>query len=306
MRAARGCGRLHLQDHNEERMRTMRAGSQSIAVAVALVAFASAGAAYAGFGQPSPWQTGLQQADTTEMNAIIAFNDDLMALIIAIAGLVFALLVIVMVRFNKHVNPTPSKRMGNRPLEVAWTVIPFLVVLVMIYFSFGLLYFEEDIPRADITVKATGHQWYWHYGYPDHGDIKYASEMLPDAARKPGQPRLLAVNNDLVVPVNKIVRVQVIGADVIHSFAVPSFGIKVDAIPGRLNETWFKATRTGMYYGQCSELCGMNHSFMPIAIRVVSDEEFTAWLAYARRQFAARKTPVPPSETATINKGAAE
>ncbi len=194
--------------------------------------------------------------------------------------------------------------MGNLPLEVTWTVVPFLIVLVMIYFSYGLLFFEEDIPKADITVKATGHQWYWHYGYPDH-DIKYASEMLPDAARKPGQPRLLAVNNDLVVPVNKVVRVQVIGADVIHSFAVPSFGIKVDAVPGRLNETWFKATRTGMYYGQCSELCGMNHSFMPIAIRVVSDKEFTAWLAYAKQQYAARKSPAPPSETAAI-KGAAE
>ena len=285
-------------------MRTMRAGSQSIAVVVAVAAFASA--AHAGFGQPSPWQTGLQQADTTEMNAIIAFNDHLMALIIAIAGLVFALLVIVMVRFNKYVHPTPSKRMGNRPLEVAWTLVPFLVVLVMIYFSFGLLYFEEDIPRADITVKATGHQWYWHYGYPDHGDIKYASEMLPDAARKPGQPRLLAVNNDLVVPVNKIVRVQVIGADVIHSFAVPSFGIKIDAVPGRLNETWFKATRTGMYYGQCSELCGMNHSFMPIAIRVVSDEEFTAWLAYAQRHYASGAQSASTPETAAIDKGAAK
>ncbi len=284
-------------------MRRMRVGSQTIVVAVALAALASA--AHAGFGQPSPWQTGLQQADTTEMNALVAFNDSLMLLIIAIAGLVFALLVIAMVRFNKYVHPTPSKRMGNLPLEVTWTVVPFLIVLVMIYFSYGLLFFEEDIPKSDITVKATGHQWYWHYGYPDHG-IKYASEMLPDAARKPGQPRLLAVNNDLVVPVNKIVRVQVIGADVIHSFAVPSFGIKVDAVPGRLNETWFKATRTGMYYGQCSELCGMNHSFMPIAIRVVSDKEFTEWLAYAKQQYAARKPPVPPSETAAINEDNAE
>jgi cytochrome c oxidase subunit 2 len=217
---------------------------------------------------------------------------------------VFALLVFTMLRFNKCVHPTPSKRMGNRPLEVTWTLAPLLVVLVMIYFSYGLLFFEEDIPKSDITVKATGHQWYWHYGYPDHG-IKYASEMLPDSARKPGQPRLLAVDNDLVVPVNKIVRVQVIGADVIHSFAVPSFGIKVDAVPGRLNETWFKATRTGMYYGQCSELCGMNHSFMPIAIRVVSDEEFTAWLTFAKQQFAARKAPALPSETAAIPTGGA-
>ena len=282
----------------------MRAGSKSIVFLVALAALVGGGAAHAGFGQPSPWQTGLQQADTTEMNAIIAFNDNLMNLIVAIAGGVFALLVIAMLRFNKYVHPVPTKRMGNRPLEVTWTLIPLLIVLVMAYFSFGLLYFEEDIPKADITVKATGHQWYWHYGYPDH-DIKYASEMLPDSARKPGQPRLLAVDNDLVVPVNKIVRVQVIGADVIHSFAVPSFGIKVDAIPGRLNETWFKATRTGMYYGQCSELCGMNHSFMPIAIRVVSQEEFTAWLAYAKTQYAAGVPPTAP-ETASITKDAAK
>ena len=292
-------------------MRTMRAGSRSITLAVTitisgmLAVLAGAEAVHAGFGQPSPWQTGLQRADTTEMNAIIAFNDYLMTLIIAIGGLVFAMLVFVMVRFNSRVHPVPTKRMGNRPLEITWTLAPFLLVLTMIYFSFGLLFFEEDIPKADVTVKASGHQWYWHYGYPDH-DIKYASEMLPDSARKPGQPRLLAVNNDLVVPVDKIVRVQVIGADVIHSFAVPSFGIKVDAVPGRLNETWFKATRTGMYYGQCSELCGMNHSFMPIAIRVVSDEEFAAWLTYAKQQFAARKTPAPPSDTAAIPAGAAE
>jgi len=290
-------------------MRTMRVGSQLIGAAAALAALVGmalligSGAAHAGFGQPSPWQTGLQQADTTEMNAIIAFNDGLMNLIIAIGGLVFVLLVVAMVRFNKYVHPTPSKRMGNLPLEVTWTLVPFFIVLVMIYYSFGLLYFEEDIPKSDITVKATGHQWYWHYGYPDHG-IKFVSEMLPDAARKPGQPRLLAANNDLVVPVNKVVRVQVIGADVIHSFAVPSFGIKVDAVPGRLNETWFKATRTGMYYGQCSELCGMNHSYMPIAIRVVSDKEFTEWLDYAKRHYAAQARPAP-TETASINRDAA-
>lgn len=280
----------------------MRSGSQFVAAAVGVALLIGAGAAHAGFGQPSPWQMGLQQADTTEMNALIAFNDGLMNLIIAIAGGVFALLVIVMVRFNNRVHPVPSKRMGNLPLEVTWTLIPFLIVLVMIYFSYGLLYFEEDIPKSDITVKATGHQWYWHYGYPGH-DINYVSEMLPDAARKPGQPRLLAANNDLVVPVNKIVRVQVIGADVIHSFAVPSFGIKVDAIPGRLNETWFKATRTGMYYGQCSELCGMNHSFMPIAIRVVSDKEFADWLVYAKQHYASNAGPAP--DTASIEKGAA-
>lgn len=234
------------------------------------------------------------------MNALVAFNDHILLLITLIAGLVFALLIAVMVRFNKRVNPVPSKRLGNPPLEVTWTVIPFLIVLVMVFFSYRLLFFEEDIPRADLTVKATGHQWFWSYSYPDNGNFQFSSEMLDDASRKPGQPRLLAVDNELVVPLNKVVRVQVIGADVIHSFAVPSFGIKIDAIPGRLNETWFKATHEGMYYGQCSELCGMNHSFMPIAVRVVSEEKFNEWLAYAKNQFA--RAPAPrPSETASIS-----
>lgn len=259
-------------------------------------------AAHAGFGQPSPWQTGLQESDTTVMNALVAFNDHILLTITVIAGLVFALLVAVMLRFNSRANPTPSKRAGNWPLEATWTFVPFLIVLVMTFFSYRLLYFEEDVPRADLTVKATGHQWYWDYSYPDNGNFQFSSEMLDDASRKPGQPRLLAVDNELVVPVNKVVRVRVIGGDVIHSFAVPSFGIKVDAIPGRLNETWFKATHEGTYYGQCSELCGMNHSFMPIAIRVVSEEKFNEWLAYAKSEFGQSARAPQSSETASIDK----
>lgn len=259
--------------------------TRSRLIATGLWIATGSGAARAGFGQPSPWQTGLQESDTTVMNALVTFNDHMLLTITLIAGLVFALLVAVMVRFNSRANPTPSKRAGNWPLEVTWTAIPFVIVLVMTVFSYRLLYFEEDVPPADLTVKATGHQWYWHYAYPDNGNFSYSSEMLDDASRKPGQPRLLAVDNELVVPVNKVVRVRVIGGDVIHSFAVPSFGIKVDAIPGRLNETWFKATHEGTYYGQCSELCGMNHSFMPIAIRVVSEEKFNEWLAYAKNEF---------------------
>jgi len=262
----------------------------------------SCGVAHAGFGQPSPWQTGLQESDTTVMNALVAFNDHIMLLITLIAGLVFALLVGVMVRFNKRANPTPSKRAGNLPIEVTWTVVPFIIVLVMTIFSYRLLYFEEDVPTADLTVKATGHQWYWDYTYPDNGNFEFSSEMLDDQSRKPGQPRLLAVDNELVVPVNKVVRVRVIGGDVIHSFAVPSFGIKVDAVPGRLNETWFKATHEGTYYGQCSELCGMNHSFMPIAIRVVSEEKFNEWLAYAKNEFGQSARAPSPNKTAAIDK----
>lgn len=276
----------------------MRTGSRLLIAVLTLLAMA--GSATAGFGQPSPWQTGLQEADTPVMNAIIAFNDHLLYLIIAIAGFVFAMLIIAMVRFNKYVHPVPSKRVGNRPLEITWTVVPFLIVLVMVFFSFRLLFFEEDVPKADLTVKATGHQWFWSYSYPDNGNFQFVSTMLRDEQRKPGQPRLLSVDNDLVVPVNKVIRVQVIGADVIHSFAVPSFGLKIDAVPGRLNETWFMATHEGMYYGQCSELCGMDHAFMPIAIRVVSEDEFTKWLAYAKGQFSTGALP-PPTETAAID-----
>ncbi len=264
----------------------MRVVSQYIAIAFGLAVLVGASHAVAGFGEPSPWQIGLQHANTPVMDSIIGFNDVLLYILAATAGLIFVLLIVVMVRFNKYVHPTPSKRTGNWPLEVAWTLIPFCIVAFIVFLSFRLLFFEADIPRADLTVKATGHQWFWGYSYPDHGNFKFYSEMLNDESRKPGQPRLLAVNNDLVVPVNKVVRIQVIGGDVIHSFSVPSFGIKIDAIPGRLNETWFQATREGMYYGQCSELCGMNHSFMPIAVRVVSEQEFNAWVEEAKKKYA--------------------
>ncbi len=278
----------------------MRVGPLCIAAAIGPAALLSAVHATAGFGEPSPWQTGLQYASTPVMDSIIGFNDVLLAIMASIAGLVFVLLITVMVRFNKYVHPTPSKRTGNWPLEVAWTLVPFCIVAFIVFLSFRLLFFEEDIPRADLTVKATGHQWFWGYSYPDHGNFKFFSEMLSDESRKPGQPRLLAVNNDLVVPVNKVVRVQVIGGDVIHSFSVPSFGIKIDAVPGRLNETWFQATQEGMYYGQCSELCGMNHSFMPIAVRVVSEQEFNAWVEEAKKKFA--QNPAPnATETAGLN-----
>ena len=164
---------------------------------------------------------------------------------------------------------------------MAWTLIPVLILVGIAVPSFRLLFEELDIPKADLTIKATGKQWYWSYAYPDNGKFEFDSLLAQDK-----QPRLLGVDNELVVPVNKVVRVQVTGADVIHSFAVPAFGIKIDAIPGRLNETWFKATKTGMFYGQCSELCGRDHAFMPIAVRVVSDQDFAAWVESAKKKFA--------------------
>jgi cytochrome c oxidase subunit 2 len=195
-----------------------------------------------------------------------------------------------MIRFNAGRNPTPSRTTHNTLIEVAWTVVPVVILIVIAVPSFKLLFKQLDLPPADLTVKATGNQWFWSYTYPDNGNFEFNSILVPDDKLKPGQPRLLTVDNELVVPVNKNVRVQTIGADVIHSFAVPSFGIKIDSVPGRLNETWFKATREGVYYGQCSELCGRDHAFMPIAVRVVSEQQFNDWLADAKKKYAAVPT----------------
>ena len=191
---------------------------------------------------------------------------------------VLALLLIVVVKFNANANPVPSRTTHNTMIEVAWTLIPVLILVSIAVPSFRLLFQELDVPKPDLTVKVTGKQWYWSYAYPDNGKFEFDSLLAQDK-----QPRLLGVDNELVVPVNKVVRVEVTGSDVIHSFAVPAFGIKIDAIPGRLNETWFKATKTGMFYGQCSELCGKDHAFMPIAVRVVSDQEFATWVEPRRR-----------------------
>ncbi len=242
-------------------------------------------AALAGSGQPSPWQMGFQQAATPVMENIVWFHDFLLYLIIIITLFVLALLAVVVVRFNAKANPNPSRTTHNTLLEVMWTVVPVVILVAIAVPSFKLLFLQLTIPPADVTVKATGKQWYWSYAYPD-AKFEYDSIMLKDNERKADQPRLLAVDNELVVPVNKVIRVQVIGAEVIHAFSVPSFGIKIDAVPGRLNETWFKASREGMYYGQCSELCGRDHAYMPIAVRVVNDRDYAAWLDQAKKKYA--------------------
>ncbi len=257
-----------------------------IAAATAMATLSGAGAAWAGLGQPSEWQMTLQQAATPVMADIVWFHDFLLYIIAAIVVFVLALLVIVMVRFNAKANPTPSRTTHNTLIEVAWTIVPVLILVVIAVPSFRLLFLQTTIPQADITVKATGKQWYWSYSYPDNGKFEFDSLMLQDKDRKADQPRLLAVDNEMVVPVNKVIRVQTTASDVIHSFAVPSFGIKIDAVPGRLNETWFKAEREGVYYGQCSQLCGRDHAFMPIAVRVVSDRDFTAWVDQAKKKYA--------------------
>ncbi len=258
--------------------------------AVAVATVAGSEAALAGMGQPSPWQLGFQQSATPVMDNIAWFHDFLLWVITAITLFVLALLLIIMVRFNARANPTPSKTTHHTLLEVAWTLVPVIILVTIAVPSFKLLFLQQTLPPADVTVKATGKQWYWSYGYPD-SKFEFDSLMLKDNERKPDQPRLLAVDNEMVVPVNKVVRVQVIGSEVIHAFAVPSFGIKIDAVPGRLNETWFKATREGMYYGQCSELCGKDHAYMPIAVRVVSEREYAAWLEQAKKKYAINDAP---------------
>jgi cytochrome c oxidase subunit 2 len=259
-----------------------------IAFVVTSVTVLAGGAAVAqapGTGQPSPWQLGLQGAGSPVMGDIIWFHNFLLWIIGLITLFVLALLVIVMVKFNARSNPVPSRTTHNTFIEVVWTVVPVLILVAIAVPSFRLLFFQLNVPKADITVKATGKQWFWSYSYPDD-KFEFDSLMVADKDLKPGQPRLLAVDNEMVVPVNKVVRVLTTGADVIHAFAVPSFGIKIDAIPGRINETWFKAEREGVYYGQCSELCGKDHAFMPITVRVVSDKDYAAWIGEAKKKYA--------------------
>jgi len=279
-------------------MPTMLVLKRLTVLAIAMVAILTgAEAALAGLGQPSPWQVGLQQSASPVMDNIIWFHDFLLYIITGIAGFVLVLLVVVMVRFNAHANPLPSRTTHNTFIEIAWTLIPIVILMFIAVPSFKLLFLQLNVPAADLTVKATGKQWYWSYSYPDNGQFEFDSLMLKEGERKEGQPRLLAVDNEMVVPVNKTVRVITTGSDVIHSFAVPSFGIKIDAVPGRINETWFTATREGVYYGQCSELCGKDHAFMPIAVHVVSEQAFSAWVEEAKKKYA-RDEALPPTTVA--------
>ena len=241
----------------------------------------TAGAAAAAVGQPTPGAIGLQEAfSPLKHEAHFFHNVILLPIITAITLLVLGLLLWVIVRYNKRANPTPATWSHNTLVEVIWTVIPVLVLMFISIFSFGLLFRYNDMPDPDVTVKVTGYQWNWGYEYPDYGVPEYISNLLPEAeARGQGVPYLLAADEPMVVPVGQTVRLIVTGADVIHAVGLPAFGLKVDAVPGRVNETWFRADRTGVFYGQCSELCGVDHAFMPIEIRVVTQAEFEAWVA---------------------------
>jgi cytochrome c oxidase subunit 2 len=242
---------------------------------------------------PENWQLGFQASASPIMESITSFHNFLLVVITAITLFVLVLLVIIMLRFNSRANPEPSTRTHNTLLEVIWTTVPILILVVIAIPSFRLLYAEDVVPESDMTVKLIGNQWYWTVEYPDHDDLSYDIIMLEDDERETDDPRLLAVDNDIVVPVNKTVRVITTSVDVIHAFATPALGVKIDAVPGRLNETWFKATREGTFYGQCSELCGARHAFMPTAIRVVSEQEFTAWLEEAQEEFGAVEQEQP-------------
>src|SRR3982074_1887422 len=254
-------------------------GRRLLGLTVAGMALVAGGTAFAELGQPAPWEYKLQEAGSPVMENITWFHNFLFVLITVITLFVLALLIIVVVKFNAKANPVPSKTTHHTLIEVAWTLIPVLILVGIAVPSFRLLFQELDIPKADLTIKATGNQWNWTYSYPDD-KIEYTSIMLSEEDRaklSSPPPRLLGVDHALVVPANKVIRVQTTGADVIHSFAMPAFGIKTDSIPGRLNETWFKATKLGVFYGQCSELCGKDHAFMPIVVKVVNDQEFATW-----------------------------
>ena len=236
--------------------------------------------------QPKEWQLGFQNPASDSMRDIVSFHNHLLLpIIIAISVFVLFLMLYACVRFRASANPNPSKRTHNVTVEILWTLIPCLILIVMAVPSFKILYKQDTIPKADLTIKAVGYQWYWGYEYPDE-NIIFDSYMIEEKDLRADQPRLLAVDNEVVVPVNKVVKVLITANDVLHAWALPAFGVKRDAVPGRINETWFKAEKEGTYYGQCSELCGIKHAFMPITVKVVSEEDYQEWLSEARVKFA--------------------
>ena len=236
--------------------------------------------------QPKEWQLGFQNPASDSMRDIVSFHNNLLLpIIIAISVFVLFLMLYACIRFRASANPNPSKRTHNVTVEILWTLIPCLILIVMAVPSFKILYKQDTIPKADLTIKAVGYQWYWGYEYPDE-NIIFDSYMIEEKDLRADQPRLLAVDNEVVVPVNKVVKVLITANDVLHAWALPAFGVKRDAVPGRINETWFKAEKEGTYYGQCSELCGIKHAFMPITVKVVSEEDYQEWLSEARVKFA--------------------
>ncbi|WP_417319678.1 cytochrome c oxidase subunit II [Emcibacter sp.] len=255
------------------------------AAALLVALFSGLGSAWAaGEFKAEPKQLGFMEPATEIMRDLVWFHDGLLWMCIIITIFVMLLMLYIMVRFRARANPNPSRTTHNTLLEVAWTTLPILILIVIAVPSFKLLYKQDVIPEADVTVKAIGNQWYWSYEYPDYDDLSFDAVMLTEEDKssgdykdRSGTPRLLETDTRIVVPVNKVIRVQTTATDVIHAWTIPAFGVKVDAVPGRLNEIWFKAEKEGVFYGQCSELCGIRHGFMPIVVEVVSQEVFDAW-----------------------------
>ena len=253
--------------------------------------------------EPKDWQLGFQKAGSGHMEDIVWFHDYmLLPIITGITVFVLFLVIYACVRFRSSRNPVASTTTHNTFIEVIWTLVPCLILIVIAVPSFKVLYEQDEIPPADVTIKAVGYQWYWGYEYPDE-NIIFDSYMIEDKDLQPGQPRLLTVDNEIFVPVNKVVKVLITANDVLHAWALPSFGVKRDAVPGRINETWFKADRTGTFYGQCSELCGVKHAFMPITVNVVSQDEYDAWLVNAKQKFAKEELNLNKKVVIKITKG---
>ena len=267
-------------------------------VTVALTVGAIAAFPAAGWASgPENWQFGMQPPATPVKEAITALHNELLIIIFAISAFVLGLLLYVMIRFRASRNPVPSKTAHNTVIEVLWTVVPVLILVIIAIPSFRLMYFMDRVPNAEMTVKVTGHQWFWSYAYPEQADLTFASNIIPDNELKPGQKRLLDVDNPLVVPVDTNIRVLITGVDVMHSWFVPSFGIQYYAMPGRTNETWMRVERPGTFYGECNQICGINHAFMPIKVVALPKPEYEKWLVEAKQKFAAREPAGnPPAE----------
>ena len=253
----------------------------------------------AGAAEPRPWQLGMQPSATPVHERLAVFHDELMVIITLITIFVLGLLLYAMVRFHHTRNPVPTRTTHNPLIEFLWTVIPVLILVIIAIPSFKLMYYMDRVPNADMTIKVTAHQWYWSYEYPDQGGLAFNSNLIPEQELKPGEKRLLSVDNPLVVPVGENVRVQVTGTDVIHSWFIPSFGVQEYAVIGRLNETWFQVEHEGTYYGECNQICGVNHSFMPIEVKAVSKPDFDKWLGEAKKKFAAAPPEGEKTDDAT-------
>ncbi len=273
-------------------------------VAVALAASLAPSVPSLADGFPRPWEIGMQPAAGPVKAHIIELHNLVLVIITIITLFVGALLLWVMFRYNARRNPNPSRTSHNTIIEVAWTVLPVLILVVIAIPSFRLVYYQDRTQDADLTVKVTGHQWYWEYTYPDKNNLDFSSYIVPDDQLKPGQKRLLDVDNQLVVPAGKNIRVLTTSADVIHSFFVPSLGVQRYAIPGRTIETWFKADRPGTYYGECNQICGQNHSRMPIVVHAIPANEFDAWVNQAKTKFsdAAPAQAAQPVSVASVQR----